>query len=101
AVQAYQKRAPFVIDALAGLARRQGRRMMVRLVKGAYWDTEVKRSQVQGLSGYPVFTRKCNTDVSYLACAAKILAAPEAFYGQFATHNAHTVATILERVAER
>jgi RHH-type proline utilization regulon transcriptional repressor/proline dehydrogenase/delta 1-pyrroline-5-carboxylate dehydrogenase len=97
AVQAYQKRAPFVIDWLAELARRQGRRLMVRLVKGAYWDTEVKRAQVQGLAGYPVFTRKCNTDVSYLACARRILEAPEAFYGQFATHNAHTVATILER----
>ena len=70
---------------------------MVRLVKGAYWDTEVKRAQMLGLTGYPVYTRKCNTDVSYLACAAKMLAAPEAFYGQFATHNAHTVATILER----
>jgi RHH-type proline utilization regulon transcriptional repressor/proline dehydrogenase/delta 1-pyrroline-5-carboxylate dehydrogenase len=67
-------------------------------VKGAYWDTEVKRAQMQGLSGYPVYTRKCNTDVSYLACARKIIEAPDAFYGQFATHNAHTVASILERV---
>jgi RHH-type proline utilization regulon transcriptional repressor/proline dehydrogenase/delta 1-pyrroline-5-carboxylate dehydrogenase len=99
AVQSYQKRAPFVIDWLADLARRQGRRIMVRLVKGAYWDSEVKRAQVQGLAGYPVYTRKCNTDVSFLACAARILAAPEAFYGQFATHNAYTVAWILERVA--
>ena len=97
AVQAYQKRAPHVIDWLADLARRGGRRIVVRLVKGAYWDAEVKRAQVQGLAGYPVFTRKCNTDVSYLACAAKVLAAPEAFYGQFATHNAHTVATVIER----
>jgi RHH-type proline utilization regulon transcriptional repressor/proline dehydrogenase/delta 1-pyrroline-5-carboxylate dehydrogenase len=97
AVQAYQKRAPFVIDWLRDLARCGGRRMMVRLVKGAYWDSEVKRAQVQGLAGYPVFTRKCNTDVSYLACAARMIAAPEAFYAQFATHNAHTVATILER----
>ncbi|QJR12340.1 Bifunctional protein PutA [Usitatibacter rugosus] len=97
AVQAYQKRAPFVVDWLAEVARRGGRRIMVRLVKGAYWDSEVKRAQTQGLTGYPVYTRKSNTDVSYLACAAKMLAAPEAFYGQFATHNAHTVATILER----
>ena len=100
AVQAYQKRAPFVLDWLRDLARRGGRRMMTRLVKGAYWDTEIKRAQVQGLSGYPVYTRKCNTDVSYLACAARMLAAPEAFYPQFATHNAHTVAAILERARE-
>ena len=98
AVQAYQKRAPFVIDWLADLARRQRRRIMARLVKGAYWDSEVKRAQMQGLSGYPVFTRKANTDLSYLACAAKMIAAKDAFYGQFATHNAHTVATILERM---
>ncbi len=97
AVQAYQKRAPFVIDWLAALARRHRRRLVVRLVKGAYWDTEVKRAQVLGLSGYPVYTRKCNTDVSYLACARRMLEAPDAFYGQFATHNAHTIATILER----
>ena len=97
AVQAYQKRSPFVIDWLAGLARRQHRRITVRLVKGAYWDTEVKRAQMQGLAGYPVYTRKANTDLSYLACAARIAAAGDAFYPQFATHNAHTVATILER----
>ncbi|HEX7558715.1 MAG TPA: bifunctional proline dehydrogenase/L-glutamate gamma-semialdehyde dehydrogenase PutA, partial [Usitatibacter sp.] len=99
AVQAYQKRAPFVVDWLADLARREGRRIMIRLVKGAYWDSEVKRAQMQGLAGYPVYTRKANTDVSYLACAGKILAAPDAFYGQFATHNAHTVATVLERAS--
>ncbi|HEX4779438.1 MAG TPA: bifunctional proline dehydrogenase/L-glutamate gamma-semialdehyde dehydrogenase PutA, partial [Usitatibacter sp.] len=97
AVQAYQKRAPFVVDWLAALARSRGRRIMARLVKGAYWDTEVKRAQMQGLAGYPVYTRKANTDVSYLACAARMIAAPDAFYPQFATHNAHTVATILER----
>jgi RHH-type proline utilization regulon transcriptional repressor/proline dehydrogenase/delta 1-pyrroline-5-carboxylate dehydrogenase len=97
AVQAYQKRAPHVIDWLIALSRKHGRRIMTRLVKGAYWDTEIKRAQMQGLPGYPVFTRKVNTDVSYLACAAKMLAAPEAFFCQFATHNAHTVATILER----
>jgi RHH-type proline utilization regulon transcriptional repressor/proline dehydrogenase/delta 1-pyrroline-5-carboxylate dehydrogenase len=101
AVQAYQKRAPFVIDWLAGLARRERRRIMLRLVKGAYWDSEIKRAQMQGLSGYPVYTRKANTDVSYLACAARIAAAADAFYPQFATHNAHTVATILERVRGR
>jgi RHH-type proline utilization regulon transcriptional repressor/proline dehydrogenase/delta 1-pyrroline-5-carboxylate dehydrogenase len=99
AVQAYLKRAPYVIDWLGDLSRRHRRRIMARLVKGAYWDTEVKRAQVQGLSGYPVYTRKANTDVSYLACAAKIIAAPDAFYGQFATHNAHTLASVLERVA--
>ncbi|MFZ3324038.1 MAG: bifunctional proline dehydrogenase/L-glutamate gamma-semialdehyde dehydrogenase PutA [Usitatibacter sp.] len=98
AVQAYQKRAPFVIDWLADLARKQRRRIMARLVKGAYWDSEVKRAQMQGLAGYPVYSRKANTDISYLACAAKMIDAKEAFYGQFATHNAHTVATILERM---
>ncbi|MBK8322903.1 MAG: bifunctional proline dehydrogenase/L-glutamate gamma-semialdehyde dehydrogenase PutA [Betaproteobacteria bacterium] len=100
AVQAYQKRSLFVVDWLAALARSHGRRLMVRLVKGAYWDTEVKRAQAGGMAGYPVFTRKCNTDVSYLACAARMLAAPEAFYPQFATHNAHTVAAILERAGD-
>src|SRR5258708_3275334 len=99
AVQAYLKRAPFVIDWLADLARRHRRRIMTRLVKGAYWDTEVKRAQVQGLSGYPVYTRKANTDVSYLACAGKVIAAADAVYGQFSTHNAHTLASVLERVA--
>ena len=97
AVQAYQKRAVHVIDWLTALGATHGRRIMTRLVKGAYWDTEIKRAQMQGFSDYPVFTRKANTDVSYLACAAKMLARPEVFYGQFATHNAHTVATILER----
>lgn len=97
AVQAYQKRAPYVVDWLIALSAQRGRPIMTRLVKGAYWDTEIKRAQVQGLTGYPVFTRKANTDVAYLACAAKMLAAPRAFFCQFATHNAHTVATILER----
>ena len=97
AVQSYQKRASEVIDWLAALAGMHGRRIMTRLVKGAYWDTEIKRAQMQGFSDYPVFTRKVNTDVSYLACAAKMLSRPTAFYCQFATHNAHTVATILER----
>jgi RHH-type proline utilization regulon transcriptional repressor/proline dehydrogenase/delta 1-pyrroline-5-carboxylate dehydrogenase len=94
AVQAYQKRAPAVIAWLAEHARASGRRWCVRLVKGAYWDAEVKRAQEQGHAGYPVFTRKPNTDVSYLACARALLAEPAAFYPQFATHNAHTIAAI-------
>jgi RHH-type proline utilization regulon transcriptional repressor/proline dehydrogenase/delta 1-pyrroline-5-carboxylate dehydrogenase len=100
AVQAYQKRAIHVIDWLIALGEGCKRRLMVRLVKGAYWDTEIKRAQMQGFAGYPVFTRKVNTDVSYLACAAKMLSRPDVFYGQFATHNAHTVATILERAGK-
>ncbi|HUH86186.1 MAG TPA: bifunctional proline dehydrogenase/L-glutamate gamma-semialdehyde dehydrogenase PutA [Stellaceae bacterium] len=95
AVQAYQKRALPLLDWLQALARRGGRRLMLRLVKGAYWDSEIKRSQERGLAGYPVFTRKLATDVSYIACAKRIFAAPDAFYGQFATHNAHTLATVL------
>jgi len=95
AVQAYQRRAPVVIDLLADLARRHRRRIPVRLVKGAYWDTEIKRAQERGLDSYPVFTRKAATDVSYLACAKKLLATNEVFYPQFATHNAHTVAAVL------
>src|SRR5471032_1459789 len=94
--QAYQKRCPFAIDWLIDLARRSGHRLMVRLVKGAYWDGEIKRAQLDGLDGFPVFTRKMHTDVSYLACAAKLLAAPDAVYPQFATHNALTLATIHE-----
>ena len=94
AVQAYQKRAPFVLDFLVDLARRTGRRMPVRLVKGAYWDSEIKKAQTEGLPGYPVFTRKPNTDVSYLACARKMLAATDALYPMFATHNAQTIAAI-------
>ena len=75
-VQAYQKRAPFVVDFLIDLARRSRHRLMVRLVKGAYWDSEIKRAQVDGLEGFPVFTRKVHTDVSYLACAHSCLARP-------------------------
>ncbi len=101
AVQAYQKRAPAVIDWLADLARRGKRRLMVRLVKGAYWDTEIKRSQEGGFAGYPVFTRKLNTDVSYLACAKRLLADEQAFYPQFATHNAHTLAAVVEMAGNR
>ncbi len=94
-VQAYQKRCPFVIDYLIDLARRSRHRLMVRLVKGAYWDSEIKRAQVDGLDGFPVFTRKVHTDVSYLACARKMLAAPDALFPQFATHNARTLASIM------
>jgi RHH-type proline utilization regulon transcriptional repressor/proline dehydrogenase/delta 1-pyrroline-5-carboxylate dehydrogenase len=94
AVQAYQKRAPFVLDHLIAASRRAGRRMPVRLVKGAYWDSEIKRAQVEGHAGYPVLTRKPNTDVSYLACAKKMLAATDALYPMFATHNAHTLVAI-------
>jgi RHH-type proline utilization regulon transcriptional repressor/proline dehydrogenase/delta 1-pyrroline-5-carboxylate dehydrogenase len=96
AVQAYQKRAPLVIDALIEMARRHGRRLCVRLVKGAYWDSEVKRTQEKGLAGYAVFTRKAYTDVCYQLCAQKMLKAPDAIYAQFATHNAYTIAMILE-----
>ncbi|BBK38708.1 bifunctional protein PutA [Allostella sp. ATCC 35155] len=101
AVQAYQKRALPLLEWLADLARRSRRRLMVRLVKGAYWDSEIKRSQERGLPGYPVFTRKVATDVSYIACARRLLADASAFYPQFATHNAHTVATVLELAGNR
>ncbi len=99
-VQAYGPRAAFVIDWLHALAGGLDRRVMVRLVKGAYWDTEIKRAQVLGLDGFPVFTRKCNTDLSYLACARKLLAMTDRIYPQFATHNAHTAAAILEMAAD-
>ncbi len=95
-VQAYQKRAAALIDWLVTLARRNRRRLMVRLVKGAYWDAEIKRAQQDGLIDYPVYTRKAHTDVAYLACARRLLAAPEAVFPLFATHNAHTVAAIME-----
>ncbi|GAB4198025.1 MAG: bifunctional proline dehydrogenase/L-glutamate gamma-semialdehyde dehydrogenase PutA [Wenzhouxiangellaceae bacterium] len=94
AVQAYQKRAFAALDWLAALAQECGRRFPVRLVKGAYWDTEIKLAQVEGWPGYPVFTRKSNTDLSYLACADRIFHHGRAFYPQFATHNAHTIAAI-------
>jgi RHH-type proline utilization regulon transcriptional repressor/proline dehydrogenase/delta 1-pyrroline-5-carboxylate dehydrogenase len=93
-VQAYGKRCPFVLDFIIDLARRSDRRIMVRLVKGAYWDAEIKRAQVDGLDGFPVYTRKVYTDVSYIACARKLLSAPEQVFPQFATHNAQTLATI-------
>ena len=94
-IQAYQKRAPAVVAHVIALARRSGHRLLVRLVKGAYWDSEIKRAQLDGLD-YPVYTRKAYTDVSYLACARQLLAAPDAVFPQFATHNAHTLAAIHE-----
>jgi len=96
AIQAYQKRAAAVIDYTHELATAQNRRMMVRLVKGAYWDTEIKRAQERGLADYPVFTRKAMTDLNYIACAAKLLGLRPRLFPQFATHNALTVATVLE-----
>jgi RHH-type proline utilization regulon transcriptional repressor/proline dehydrogenase/delta 1-pyrroline-5-carboxylate dehydrogenase len=95
-VQAYQKRAPLVLDWVIALAADTRRRMMVRLVKGAYWDSEIKRAQVEGLEDYPVYTRKVHTDVAYLACARKLLGRRDVVYPQFATHNAATLAAVLE-----
>ena len=101
AVQAYQRRAAATIDSLLALARRTGRRLNIRLVKGAYWDSEIKRAQERGLATYPVFTRKVSTDVSYLACARKLMGADAALvHPQFATHNAHTVAYVLTLAAQ-
>ncbi|MBR0724037.1 bifunctional proline dehydrogenase/L-glutamate gamma-semialdehyde dehydrogenase PutA [Bradyrhizobium manausense] len=96
AIQAYQKRASAVIDYIHELARAHDRKLMVRLVKGAYWDTEIKRAQERGLDGYPVFSRKAMTDLNYVACASKLLALRPRIFPQFATHNALTVATVLE-----
>jgi RHH-type proline utilization regulon transcriptional repressor/proline dehydrogenase/delta 1-pyrroline-5-carboxylate dehydrogenase len=95
-VQAYGKRAASVIDWFYALAEELDRKVMVRLVKGAYWDTEIKRAQVEGLSGFPVFTQKAATDISYIACAEKLLGYSDRIYPQFATHNAHSVAAVLE-----
>ena len=95
-VQAYSQRASYVLDWLHDLAERLDRKIMVRLVKGAYWDTEIKRAQVEGLEGFPVFTQKPSTDVSYICCAQKLLGMTDRIYPQFATHNAHTVSAILE-----
>ncbi|MGL5736045.1 MAG: bifunctional proline dehydrogenase/L-glutamate gamma-semialdehyde dehydrogenase PutA, partial [Beijerinckiaceae bacterium] len=93
-VQAYSKRCAFVIDFIIDLAQRSHRRIMVRLVKGAYWDAEIKRAQMDGLDGFPVYTRKSYTDVAYIACAKKLLTARHLVFPQFATHNAHTLAAI-------
>jgi len=95
-VQAYQKRCLFIVDWLIDLAHRSGHRIMVRLVKGAYWDAEIKRAQVEGLDGYPVYTRKIHTDICYMVCAQKLLCAAEAVFPQFATHNAHTLSAICQ-----
>ncbi|MFT7366551.1 MAG: RHH-type proline utilization regulon transcriptional repressor/proline dehydrogenase [Marinobacter psychrophilus] len=95
-VQAYGKRAPFMLDWLYGIAKKYDRRIMVRLVKGAYWDAEIKRAQVMGLDGFPVFTRKACTDVSFLSCSTKLMNMTDRIYPQFATHNAHSVSAILE-----
>lgn len=95
-VQAYQKRCPFVIDYLIDLARRNNQKLMIRLVKGAYWDSEVKWAQVDGMDGYPTYTRKVHTDISYLACARKLLDAQDAIFPQFATHNAYTLGAIYQ-----
>ncbi len=100
-VQAYGPRAGFVIDWLYGLAEKHDRSIMVRLVKGAYWDSEIKRAQMLGLPGYPVFTRKIHTDISYIANARKLLGMTDRIYPQFATHNAHTVAAILAMAKDR
>jgi RHH-type proline utilization regulon transcriptional repressor/proline dehydrogenase/delta 1-pyrroline-5-carboxylate dehydrogenase len=96
AVQAYQTRARSVIDAVAEIARRHGLRFMVRLVKGAYWDGEIKRAQEGGLAGYPVYTHKEHTDISYLACAQALIGHADVIFPQFATHNAGTIAAILQ-----
>ena len=100
-IQAYGKRCPFVIDFVVDLAKRSQRRIMVRLVKGAYWDAEIKRAQVDGLDGFPVFTRKVHTDVSYIACARKLLDARQHVFPQFATHNAQTLAAIYTLAGSR
>ncbi|MEM0906889.1 MAG: bifunctional proline dehydrogenase/L-glutamate gamma-semialdehyde dehydrogenase PutA [Pseudomonadota bacterium] len=99
-VQAYGKRASHVIDWVHCLASAHDRQLMVRLVKGAYWDSEIKRAQVDGLKGFPVFTDKLATDVSYICCAAQLFEYSDRLYPQFATHNAHTVASILEMAGQ-
>jgi len=95
-IQAYQKRCFYVVDYIIDLAKRSQKRLMIRLVKGAYWDSEIKKAQIDGMADYPVFTRKVHTDLSYIACARKLLAEPDYIYPQFATHNAQTVATIYQ-----
>ena len=99
-VQAYGQRAPLVIDQLYQMAHDLDRKIMVRLVKGAYWDAEIKRAQVQGIDGFPVFTAKQHTDISYIANARKLLGLTDRIYPQFATHNAHTVAAVLDMAAQ-
>ncbi|WP_282757679.1 bifunctional proline dehydrogenase/L-glutamate gamma-semialdehyde dehydrogenase PutA [Komagataeibacter saccharivorans] len=99
-VQAYGRRAPFVLDFIIDLARRTGHRIMVRLVKGAYWDSEIKKAQIDGMPDFPVYTRKVHTDISYIACARKLLGARDAIFPQFATHNARSLATIYTLAGE-
>ena len=101
ALQAYQKRAAPLCDWVIEAARAHGRKLMVRLVKGAYWDTEIKAAQVGGLTDYPVFTRKVATDVSYLACAKKLLDATDVIYPAFATHNANTIGQVKALAGQR
>lgn len=96
AIQAYGRRAPLVIDWVAELARDSGRRMTIRLVKGAYWDSEIKRAQERGLASFPVYTSKAATDASYIVCAQRLFAATDAIHPQFATHNAFTIAAVLD-----
>ncbi|MBV8633347.1 MAG: bifunctional proline dehydrogenase/L-glutamate gamma-semialdehyde dehydrogenase PutA, partial [Burkholderiaceae bacterium] len=100
-VQAYQKCCPYVLDYVIDIARKNQRKLMIRLVKGAYWDAEIKRAQTDGHPSYPVYTRKVYTDLSYLACSRKLLDATDVIYPQFATHNAHTLATIHTWAKER
>lgn len=100
AVQAYAQRSPAVLDWLHDLARRLDRRILVRLVKGAYWDREIKRAQTLGIDGFPVFTHKCDTDLAYIACARKLLDMRERIYPQFATHNAHSIHAILHMAGD-
>ena len=99
-VQAYQKRAPAVLDWIESISNEYNRRVMIRLVKGAYWDSEIKKAQIEGLPDYPVYTQKFTTDVAYLRCVDKLLSNPQAFYPLFATHNAHTVAYVLKNTKE-
>ncbi|WP_081273909.1 bifunctional proline dehydrogenase/L-glutamate gamma-semialdehyde dehydrogenase PutA [Acetobacter pasteurianus] len=100
-VQAYGKRCPYVLDYIIDLARRTNRRIMVRLVKGAYWDSEIKKAQVEGMADFPVYTRKCHTDISYIACARELLNARDVIFPQFATHNARTLSTIYTLAGEK
>lgn len=99
-IQAYQKRCPFVIDYLIDLAERSQRRLMIRLVKGAYWDSEIKKTQIDGFDNYPVYTKKAHTDLAYIVCAQKLLAYPNQIYPQFATHNAETLSTVYHLAGE-
>ncbi len=100
AVQAYQKGAPAILDHMIALANQYDRKIQIRLVKGAYWDTEIKHAQIEGLKDYPVYTRKSNTDLSYIRCAQKLLRNRDVLYPMFGTHNAHTVAAIIKMAGD-